>query len=96
MLLDVTKLGSGSVGVAMIDSGVNTDLESFYCYSIQQERNSDHSNHGTAGAQSVCRNASGGRDPIGPEIDQGGSHKVQHYHQRPRGNSHCFFGSPRA
>ncbi len=49
----------------------------------------------SAGAQSVCRNASGGRRPNGPEIDRDGAHKVHHYHQDPRGSSHCFYGSPR-
>ncbi len=44
---------SGYVRVAMIDGGVNTDLESFSCYSIQQERNSDHSDHGTSVASTI-------------------------------------------
>ena len=47
------------------------------------------------GARTVCSSASGGRTPLGPEVDRAGIHKVEHYHPAPRNNAHCFFGGPK-
>lgn len=47
------------------------------------------------GAMTVCQSASGGRKPIGPEIDKSGSYKVSHYHTSPRNGAHCFYGAQR-
>ncbi|MGY6497420.1 MAG: hypothetical protein ACXIUP_04245 [Microcella sp.] len=49
-----------------------------------------------SGAKSVCQQASGGRAPIGPEIDRNGSGKYWHYHRSTRTAAHCFYGSARA
>lgn len=48
-----------------------------------------------AGAKQVCQLASGGRQPVGPEIDRHGSGKFEHYHRSTRSAAHCFFGNPR-
>lgn len=48
-----------------------------------------------AGASTVCKSASWGRTPIGPEIDKSGSYKVWHYHTNSRNGAHCFYGSQR-
>ncbi|MFD5225411.1 hypothetical protein ACFWHT_07290 [Microbacterium sp. NPDC058342] len=45
------------------------------------------------GAMTVCKSASGGKTPIGPEKDKSGNYKVTHYHTSPRNGAHCFYGA---
>ncbi|MFC7431436.1 MULTISPECIES: hypothetical protein [unclassified Agrococcus] len=95
---------ASSATVAIIDGRMATDLEAFDCFDIEQPGDGPASDHGAglntwsrskAGARQVCQLASGGRHPVGPEIDRHGPGKFEHYHRSTRSAAHCFFGNPR-
>lgn len=62
---------------------------------LQVKQAKDVWSRSQTGAKTVCSAASGGKTPIGPEIDKSGSYKVYHYHTSPRNGAHCFYGSQR-